>query len=260
MKSRCLLILISLVCYESILVSREANADEKQPSTKAKAKVLPADHVERAKKGTALFKSQVRGILTKHCLDCHGGKSVKADFDLSTRKKLMDSGYVEDTAENSYLMKLITHAEEPHMPLKADRLPQASIDQIRQWIDLGAPYDKPLVEGKLSDRPKALTITDHDRAFWAFQPLRSVPIPKVKNSEWCQTPIDRFILARQEAKGLHPNPPADKRTQIRRATFDVLGLPATPEEVEAFLADKEPHAWASVVDRLLKSKHYGERW
>ncbi len=261
MKLQCQLILISVVCCGFLLASLETDADEKKPSAQNPKNNVPADHAKRVKKGTALFKSQVRGILTKHCLDCHGGKSVKADFDLSTRKNLFASGYVEDTAEDSHLMKLITHAEEPHMPLKADRLPQASIDRIREWIDLGAPFDKPLGEGKSSERPKALTVTDHDRKFWAFQPLKkSVPVPKVKETEWCRTPIDRFILAKQEAAGLRPNPQAEKRTLIRRATFDQLGLPATPEEVEAFLADNSPHAWESVVDRLLKSDHYGERW
>lgn len=260
MKFPDLLILAWLVCCAAVFASRDTIADEKPPVKKNNTKPVPADHAERVKKGTAFFKSQVRGVLTKHCLDCHGGKSVKADFDLSTRKKLMESGYVEDTAKDSYLMQLITHAAEPHMPFKADRLSEASIESIRQWIDLGAPYDKPLVEGQSDDSPKALTVTEHDREFWAFQPLQSVPIPKVKDAAWCQTPIDRFLLARQEAAGLRPNPPADKRTLIRRATFDVLGLPATLEEVEAFLADESADAWPQVVDRLLKSEHYGERW
>lgn len=260
MKSQFRLITFSLVCYGAIISPLESIADEKQSPAKKSSKPLPADHTERVKKGTALFKSEVRTILTKHCLECHGGKSVKADFDLSTHKKLMDSGYVEDTAEQSHLIKLITHLEEPHMPLKAARLPKASIERIRQWIDLGAPYDKPLVEGKSIDRPKEMKVTEHDRGFWAFQPLRSVPVPKVKNDEWCQTPIDRFILAKQEAAGLRPNSLADKRTRIRRATFDLLGLPASPDEVEKFLSDEEANAWPTVVNRLLKSKHYGERW
>jgi cytochrome c553 len=138
-------------------------AEEAPVNPKAAKKPVPADHAQRVKKGTALFKSDVRAILVKNCLECHGGKSVKADFDLSTRKKLMDSGYVDETAQDSYLMQLITHAEEPHMPLKRDRLPEASIELIRQWIDLGSPYDQPLIEAKPADAPKAMQVTEHDR-------------------------------------------------------------------------------------------------
>lgn len=221
---------------------------------------VPVDHVERVKEGTALFKSDVRAILSTHCLDCHGGQSIKADFDLSTREALVLSGYLADTAADSYLMELITHAQEPHMPLQADRLPQESIELVRRWIDLGAPYDQPLAEGKPDGEPKAFAITDHHRAFWSFQPLNPVPIPTVRDNQWCRTPIDRFILSKQEAVSIAPNPPADARTLLRRATFDLLGLPATAEEVEAFAANDHPSAWSDVLDRLLGAEHYGQRW
>ena len=95
---------------------------------------------------------------------------------------------------------------------------------------------------------------------WAFLPLKKIAPPKVKNKAWAKSPIDKFILAKLEARGLLPAPPADKRTLIRRATFDLIGLPPTPEEVDAFLADSSPDAFARVVDRLLDSPHYGERW
>ena len=101
---------------------------------------------------------------------------------------------------------------------------------------------------------------DAGRKHWAFQPLARVETPAVRDAAWARNDVDRFILAALEAKGLRPSPPADRRTLIRRATFDLLGLPPTPEEVEAFVADGSPDAWERVVDRLLASPHYGERW
>ena len=103
-------------------------------------------------------------------------------------------------------------------------------------------------------------ITDKDRAHWAFQPVKRPVVPAVKNTAWVRNPIDAFILAKLEAKGLQPNPPASKRELIRRVTYDVTGLPPTPREVEAFVNDPAPDAYEKVVDRLLASPHYGEQW
>ncbi|WP_197443922.1 DUF1549 domain-containing protein [Maioricimonas rarisocia] len=228
------------------------------PAAAGNAKAVPPDHAEKAKQGLALFKSHVRPLLVKHCLDCHGGKSVKADFDLSTRKLLMDSGYVDKTAEDSYLVELIEHRAEPHMPFKEPRLSDEAIGHIRKWIELGAPYDKPLVDS--SAAATELAVTDDDRNFWSFRPLRGITPPAVENEDWCRTPIDRFILGRQEEQGLVPNESASRRKLIRRAYFDLIGLPPTPEEVEQFVSDTDPHAWSKLIDRLLDSEHYGERW
>ena len=210
------------------------------------------------KDGLAIFKSQVRGILHEKCLKCHGGSSVKGDFDLSSHEKLMDSGYVEATAKESHLVKLIEHAEEPHMPFKAPKLPPKSIAAIRKWIDLGAPYDKPLVE---KTEPRApMKVTDEDRRFWSFGPLRVDEPTKTKLDSWTQTPIDSFIAAKLIEKQLTPNDTASRRVLIRRAYFNLLGLPPTPKEVAAFENDKDPHAWPKLIDGLLESQHYGERW
>jgi len=223
-------------------------------------KPVPDDHPERAKKGTALFKAQVRSLLTKHCLNCHGGKSVKGDFDLSSRELLMKSGFVEKTAADSHLLKLIRHEEEPHMPLQAPKLSDADIKFIADWIDFGAPYDTPLVEKAGQAAPVAMTITDEDRQFWSFRSLKPVAVPEVKDAAWGRTDIDRFIRAKQEAAGLAPNDAVEKRVLIRRAYFDLIGLPPTPEEVDAFVNDNSSDAWPRLIDRLLESEHYGERW
>ena len=225
----------------------------------ADEKTVPKDHAERIKKGLVLFKKSVRATLTKHCLDCHGGKSTKADFDITSRKALTESGYVDKTAADSHLISLIRHSEEPHMPFKKPKLPEPVIKQIEQWIELGAPYDKPLVE-KTAAEPAEMVVTDEDRQFWSFRPLKRVKPARVENEAWVQSPIDRFVLARQEEIGLHPNGPASRRVLIRRAYFDLLGLPPTPEQVETFVNNPDPKAWPKLIDELLESPHYGERW
>jgi len=229
------------------------------PAAEPNAKV-PPDHVERAKQGTALFKSVVRELLVKECLDCHGGKTVKADFDLSTREKLVESGMLEETAADSHLFAVVARTAEPFMPLKKDKLTDDKIAALKKWIDLGAPYDKPLVEGKEAAAPAAMIVTEEDRQFWSFRPLAAPAIPAVKNEAWPKTAIDRFVLAAQETKGLHPNAEAPRRTLIRRAYFDLLGLPPQPEEVAKFVSDPDPQAYEKLIDRLLESEHYGERW
>ena len=221
---------------------------------------VSADHARRAKAGLKLFRERVRPVFIKQCLKCHGGKTTKGDFDLSSRAALMDSGMVDEDAKSSHLVEVISHTEEPYMPKKAAKLPAKTIADIARWIDLGAPYDKPLVKPTGRKPKPAMTITRADRNFWSFRPLSAPKLPNVRDRDWVRTPIDRFILARQEQKHLHPNPSADRRTLIRRAYFDLIGLPPTPNEVDTFIADPDPLAYEKLIDRLLASPHYGERW
>ena len=109
-------------------------------------------------------------------------------------------------------------------------------------------------------RATRATFTPQQKSHWSFQPVRDPAPPAVRDAAWIKSPLDRFVLAKLEQQGLRPSPPADKRTLIRRVTFDLIGLPPTPEEVEAFVADESPNAFAKVVNRLLDSPHYGERW
>lgn len=230
-------------------------------SSAALGQQVDPDHVEKAKRGMALFKSDVRQILSQHCLECHGGGSIKADFDLSTRESLMASGFVGKTADESHLVQLIRHTAEPHMPFKADKLSDEQIEKVVQWIELGAPYDQPLA-GKPDAAPGAMVVSDKDRQFWSFRTLEAVTPPSPTDQQWCQNPIDNFIRVRQESVGLHPNPTADRRVLIRRAYLDLLGLPPQPAEVDAFVNDPagDSEAWAKLIDRLLESPQYGERW
>ncbi len=223
-------------------------------------------HAEKMQEGVSLFKQAVRPVLVKHCLDCHGGDEVQSGFDLATRKGLLRGGAKGTAvsigkAMDSNLVRFISRREKPFMPDGDEKLPDEAIAAIAKWIDLGAPYDTPLVANPRDpDSWTATVISDKAREFWSFQPLRRVEPPRVKNEAWVRGPIDRFVLAKAEENGLSTNTIASKRILIRRASFDLIGLPPTPAEIEEFLKDESPQAFEKVLDRLLESPHYGERW
>lgn len=209
------------------------------------------------------FKSQVRPLLTSHCVKCHGGAKTEGKFDLTTRQSLLEGAesgpvVVPGKAQESLLYKVIAHAQQPFMPHEADKLPPEAIAQIATWLDAGAPYDAPLLADSGPEVPTV--VPGPAREFWSFRPLARAPLPSVTSSAWCRTPIDQFVLAALESRGLAANAEADRRKLIRRAYFDLLGLPPTPERVEAFLADPRPDAYEQLIDELLASPHYGERW
>ena len=215
------------------------------------------NHSEKMKAGLELFKQSVRSTLEADCLKCHNARSKKGDFDLSTRKALLDSGMLGDSAKDSYLLGLVRHEEKPGMPFKLAKLSDGKIDALAKWIDLGAPYDRPL--GAADQQTPSSEVTAADRQFWSFKPLKRREVPTVEG-EWARTDIDRFIQAKLNTWNLAPNESADRPTLIRRAYFDLIGLPPTPAEVDAFVADKHPEAYDRMIDRLLDSRHYGERW
>ena len=231
----------------------------------AAPEAVPADHAANMEKGLALFNSDVAALLTDHCVKCHGGeKGTKGALDLTTRDLALKGGdtgpaIVPGKSADSLLVQSIRHEDKDlQMPKKEDKLPDEVIAKITQWVDLGAPYGKPLVAGKSTrDRSK---VTDADRKFWSFQPLAKVEPPPVQHEEWCRTPIDHFIVAKLEEKGIAPAITVEKERLIRRAYFDLIGLPPTPAQVDQFVADTSPGAFEKVVDELLASPHYGERW
>jgi mono/diheme cytochrome c family protein len=225
----------------------------------AGAAELPLDHAQKMTRGLEVFRKDVRPLLGEHCLKCHGGEKTKGDFDLSTREGLLHAGEEGPAvkafdAAGSRLIKLIRHEVEPNMPDKNPKLPDAAITAITLWIDLGAPYDDPLVAGKQSPRDRSM-VSEADRKWWAFQPLAPVKPPP-----GAAHPVDAFLWQAAKAKKLSPNPAADRRKLMRRAYLDLTGLPPTPEEVEAFVTDQKPRAWERVVKQLLNSPRYGERW
>ena len=224
------------------------------------------DHAAQMAAGQKLFTGEVRAILTEHCVRCHGGEKISSGLNLATRERLITGGKHGTAIKpgkhaDSLLYQKITHADEPGMPFKRPKLNDAQIAAIAKWIDLGAPFDKPLVDDPdaVSKRPGHL-IADIDREHWAYQPLSKANPPTLSDDGWVRTPIDRFILARMRAKGLAPNSMAEKRILIRRVYLDLIGLPPTPQQVEAFVADTSADAFERVVDGLLADTAYGERW
>jgi hypothetical protein len=201
------------------------------------------------------FESKIRPVLAGTCLKCHGGKKIKGGLQLDSRAAMLEGGdhgpaLVPGSPDKSLLIQALRHAhKEVKMP-PGKRLPEAVVKDFAAWVKDGAFWPKGV---------KLATPSSRTGQPWAFTPLANVEPPSDPDG-WSANPIDRFIQARLRPRRLQPAGPADKYTLIRRATFDLLGLPPTPEEVDAFLADRSPHAWARLVDRLLASPHHGERW
>jgi hypothetical protein len=209
------------------------------------------------------FSTDVAPILTKNCAQCHGPAPAMAKLDLRSRDAALKGGQhgpaiVPGDAAGSRLYQHLTGQEQPQMPM-GGRLTDAEISVIKAWIDSGTEWDSAASLNATADKAAAPTehkFTDQQRNYWAFQKVAKPAMPAVR----ARNPIDAFVLAKLGAQKLKPNPPADKITLLRRAYLDLTGLPPSPEEAQAFLADNSPAAYEKVVDRLLASPQYGERW
>ncbi len=217
---------------------------------------------ELAAEAAAFFEAEIRPLLVDRCYECHGELTrAKGGLKLTSRAELLVGGATGPAAvpgkpAESLLVAAVRH-QGPKMPPKT-RLSDVEIEKLVRWIDQGLPW--PNSKPAAASSEVAFKISNEQRHFWSFQPVHAQSPPAVNDLAWSRTPIDHFILARLESRGLHPNPAADKRTLLRRATFDLIGLPPTPVEIDAFLADDCPDAFARVIERLLASPHYGERW
>ncbi|MSR56567.1 MAG: DUF1553 domain-containing protein [Planctomycetaceae bacterium] len=214
----------------------------------------------------AFFENKVRPILVARCFECHSDKKQEAGLRLDSREALLkdgDSGpaVVAGKPEESRLIEVIGYGDAIKMPPK-EKLPDDQIATLTEWIKIGAPFRA----GKTADAPalgQMATPEGIDTArgtHWSYQPIARPQPPMIQTTGWALTPIDQFVLAKLESVGLKPNPESDKRTLLRRVTFDLTGLPPTAEELEVFERVSSPDAFATVVDRLLASPLYGERW
>ncbi|WP_406695516.1 PSD1 and planctomycete cytochrome C domain-containing protein [Singulisphaera sp. Ch08] len=212
------------------------------------------------------FEKNVRPVLATKCVGCHGPDKQKGGLRLDSRTLMMQGGdsgpaIAPGDPEQSRLVEAIRYGDDLQMPPKG-KLKESEIFALTKWVKAGALWPETRSESA-AEAPTVATaavISEQDRAFWSFRPITSPPTPPVKDSSWARSSIDDFVLNKLDSAGLKPVAPADKRTLIRRATFDLIGLPPTVAEVEAFLRDESPEAFARVVDRLLASPHYGERW
>ena len=206
------------------------------------------------------FETRVRPLLAKNCYGCHTSTRM-GGLQLDSREHVLKGGnsgpaIVPGDPEHSLLIQAVQYTHEGIKMPPTGKLKDTEIADLVAWIKSGAEWGMPAPSAKTG----AYTITAEQRAFWSFQPVRRPPVPSVKDKRWIQSPIDNFVLAKLEAKGMRLARLADKRTLIRRATYDLTGLPPSPDEADAFVNDRSPDAFAKVVDRLLASPRYGERW
>jgi len=210
-------------------------------------------------RGVPQFEKDIRPILKAHCWQCHGEEEeLKGGMDARLVRLLLKGGesgpaIVPGDHASSLLYQRMDAGE---MPPGKKRLPAEELDLLARWIDAGATTARP--------EPESLavgdTFTEEERQHWSFQPIVKPPVPAVAHQDAVRTPVDAFLLARLEAQGLSYSPTADRETLIRRVYFDLIGLPPTPEAIDRFNSDPSPEAWGSLIDDLLNSPAYGERW
>ncbi|WZO96734.1 DUF1549 domain-containing protein [Isosphaeraceae bacterium EP7] len=217
------------------------------------------------------FEEKVRPILVSQCLKCHGPDKQKSGLRVDGLASMLSGGdsgpaVVPGKPGESLLIAAIGYEDDAYKMPPAKKLAPEEIEALTTWVETGAHWpgggvaagSAPPVAGGL--RRPGDPITQADREHWAFRPIKADAVPTPADATWASSPIDRFILSKLDTKGLTPNPPASKQEFLRRATYDLTGLPPTPAEVAAFLADDSPEAFERVVDRLLASNHYGEKW
>lgn len=238
------LLIVALICWPAVAGAGEKNAA-----------------------GIQFFENKIRPVLSTHCYECHSEKSKKlrADLLLDSKDGMLKGGVsgpalVPGKAKESLLLKALEHDGPTKMPSQNKKLSKEIIADFAKWIDMGAPDPR---TGKAASGKRVIDV-EKGRTFWSFQRLAETTPPAVKNPKWVKTPIDRFILAKLEEKSLAPNGPVAHERLLRRAYFDAIGLPPTPEEIDAFLKDctaSSPQAaYEKVIDRLLSSERFGERW
>jgi hypothetical protein len=217
--------------------------------------------------GAEFFESKIRPILVERCYSCHSAraKKVRASYRLDSRDRMLEGGdrgtaVVPGDPEKSRLIDAVRYTNPDLQMPKDGKLPHAAIADLTAWVKMGAPWGKD--DGSaaaVSDKP-AFDLQKRKREHWAWQPLHGRQPPDVADTAWPRGPVDRFILAKLEEKNLSPAPQAEKRTLLRRVYFDLIGLPPSPEDVDAFVNDESGDAYVKVVDRLLASPQFGERW
>ncbi len=209
------------------------------------------------------FEKHVRPVLVRHCYECHSATEDNGGLRVDSRQALLtggDSGpaIIPGKPGESLLIEAVRYGNRDLQMPPRNALSPDQVSRLEEWIAMGAP-DPRRVPVEPLPAMAGMSIED-GRRFWSFRPPAQPPLPAVERQSWIRSPVDAFVLARLEAAGLTPAPPSDKRTLIRRVTFDLIGLPPTPEQVDQFLADDSPDAFRKVVDRLLQSPHYGVRW
>jgi hypothetical protein len=210
----------------------------------------------------AFYEKQVLPVLKEHCYKCHTGKKVRGGLSLESRAAVLKGGDLGPAVHlgklsDSPLLKAIQYKDDGLRMPPAGRMPQGDIDVLVKWAEMGLPF----TPGKevIVKEPPRVVVTEKDREWWAYRPLRRPPVPAVKDTRWLASPIDAFLLAKLEEAGLRPSAPASRAALARRAYYGLTGLPPTPEQIDAFVADARPDAWERLVDALLAAPSHGEK-
>lgn len=222
---------------------------------------------ESASDGVAFFEKKIRPVFAENCYKCHSSQSekLKGRLLLDSRDGVLKGGetgpaVVPGDPEKSLLIRAVRYTDkELQMPPKDKKLSERQIADLVAWVKMGAPWAAE-EKSSLARNKTGFEITEKDRAYWAFQPIKRPARPSVKKKDWVANGIDAFVLANLESKGLKPNPPAARRELARRTFFDLIGLPPTAEQVAGFEKDKSPNAYEKLIDYLLALPQYGERW
>jgi cytochrome c553 len=222
------------------------------------------DVVEFSPAQLEFFEKQVRPILVKRCYKCHSSDTKKPQGALRVDSRMAmlaggDTGaaIIPGNAKESLLIDAINHGDVYQMPPKS-KMPAAEIAVLTKWVDQNAPWPKE--EAKVVEHAEAFDIEQRKSSHWCWQPIKNYPAPTVQNAAWSKHPVDAFILRKLEASKLTPAKMTSKNTLIRRAYFDLIGLPPTPQQIREFIHDSSPQAFEKVIDELLESPHFGERW
>lgn len=203
------------------------------------------------------FEAQVRPLLVEHCQKCHGSKKQEAGLRLDSREAILRGGdtgpaIAPGKPDESLLVAAVRQTGDVQMPPK-EKLSDQQVAALVHWVEIGAPWPATATLG-------GENLAEKQKRHWAFQSIAHPAPPDVPNNDWTKTPVDQFILSRLTSAGLAPSPPADRRSLIRRVTYDLTGLPPSPEQVDEFVRDEAPDAYTRLVDRLLASPQYGEQW
>jgi hypothetical protein len=256
----------TLVCALLASLPVDHSARAAAPVAAGTTTKFPADQIE-------YFEKQVRPLLAKHCVECHGPKQQEAGLRLDTRTAILTGveghpAAVPGDPGRSPIIAVTKYDGDIQMPPDG-KLPADQLAVLSNWVKMGLPWPEEAASNAVTSAASSTTMWSgsmDDRVarakaeHWAFQPVRREAPPSIPGSPWSKNPVDRFIAAKLAAAGLQPSPLADKRTLLRRATYDLIGLPPTFEEIEAFEQDSSPDAYEKAIDRLLASPRYGERW
>ena len=220
------------------------------------------------------FKDEVKPILQANCVKCHGGTDAKgnvkirSEFQVISRKGIVQGGslgpaYNEEEPAKSLFLKAISYEDEEHEMPPSGKLPEAELATLHRWVEMGLPWtpeDADFLHELEEEGAEITQINEHTKSYWSYKPLTRPEVPKVDDPEWAKHPIDAFVFHKLKEKGLSPNDQADPRVLVRRAFHNVTGLPPTPEDMERETASFSESSWKALVDRLLASEHYGEKW